>query len=319
MTIEHAKTAVPASAGPTRAGVAGHGARKHNLLGIAAVVGAGAAMISSDAFLRGAVSEIGLGAAIAGRATLACLFLTLVALSQRAIWSHPGLTSPPMRFRIAGEVGAGLLFNAALQRMPIADATAILQFIPLVTTVAAARLFAERVGWQRWLAAVAGLIGVFLILKPGTAGFTWWSLLAVGAMLCMSIRDLATSRIDSTTPTLPIGAVSAGFAALSGLVLLPLTPLTAPGPAALAMILGAATCMAAGFICLVIAMRSAEMSALAPFRYCVILWAILIGIFAWGEVPDPIAVIGILIVIAAGLVTFARERRLQRAHAAARG
>lgn len=285
---------------------------KSNLLGIAAVIGAGAAMISSDACLRVAIREIGLFEAIAGRGVMACLLLTIAALSQRAVWSHPGLTSGPMRIRIAGEVGAGLLFNAALQRMPIADATAILQFIPLVTTVVAAWLFAERVGWQRWLAALAGLIGVFLILKPGTAGFTWWSLLAVAAMLCMSIRDLATSRIDSTTPTLPIGAVSAAFSGLSGLALLLFGSWSVPTASAFGMTLAAALCLAIGFICLVIAMRSAEMSALAPFRYCVILWAILIGIFAWGEVPDLFAVMGILIVVIAGLATFVRERRLAR-------
>jgi drug/metabolite transporter (DMT)-like permease len=286
---------------------------RNNLLGIAAVIGAGAAMTASDACMRVAVRETGLGAAIMGRGAVTCLLLALLALALKSVWSHPGLTSPAMRIRIAGEVGAGLFFNAALQRMPIANATAVLQFIPLVTTVAAASLFAERVGWQRWLAAFAGLIGVFLILKPGTDSFTWWSLLAVAAMLCMSVRDLATSRIDSTTPTLPIGAISAAFAALSGLAVLPFSPSPGLTSTAAAMIGAAAVLMAAGFICLVVAMRSAEMSALAPFRYTVILWAILIGILAWGEVPDLFAVVGILIVVAAGLATFVRERRLARA------
>jgi drug/metabolite transporter (DMT)-like permease len=251
-----------------------------------------------------------------GRGFLTCLILGLIAIAQGVRWRHPGLSSRAMGVRIAGEVGAGLLFNAALTRMPIANASAILQFIPLVTTVAAAWLFAERVGWQRWLAALAGLIGVFLILKPGTAGFTWWSLLAVAAMLCMSIRDLATSRIDSTTPTLPIGAVSAAFAGLSSFALLPFGPWPMPSLHAAGMVLAAAVLMSAGFICLVVAMRSAEMSALAPFRYCVILWAILIGIVVWGEVPDALAILGILIVVGAGLASFMRERRLARSRRA---
>jgi len=294
-------------------GSAGAHRSRNNLLGIAAVIGAGAAMISSDACLRGVIAEAGLGQAIAGRGAVTCLLLSLAALAQRVQWSHPGMRSSAMGVRIAGEVGAGLLFNLALQRMPIANASAILQFIPLVTTVAAAWLFAERVGWQRWLAALAGLIGVLLILKPGTAGFTWWSLLAVAAMLCMSLRDLATSRIDATTPTLPIGAVSAGFAGLSGLVVMGLGPGPAPSSSAMAMIFAASALMAAGFICLVVAMRSAEMSALAPFRYCVILWAIAIGVLAWSEIPDPAAILGIVIVVAAGLAIFMRERRLARA------
>ncbi len=289
---------------------------RSNLLGIAAVIGAGIAMMSSDACLRVAIPQAGFGTSIAGRGVLACLLLGLVALSQGVRWSHPGMKSFAMKVRIAGEIGAALFFNAALQRMPIADASAILQFIPLVTTVAAAWMFAERVGWQRWLAASAGFVGVLLILKPGTEGFTWWSMLAVAAMLCMSVRDLATSRIDSTVPTLPIGAVTAGFAGLSGLALVPFGPGTFPPVFAMGMICAASTLMAAGFICLVIAMRSAEMSALAPFRYCTILWAILIGIAGWGEVPDVLAILGIAVVISAGLATFMRERRLARSRRA---
>jgi drug/metabolite transporter (DMT)-like permease len=285
---------------------------RNTQLGILAVIGAGVAMMSTDACLRLAIPEIGLGEAIMGRGFLTCLILSLIALAQGVRWRHPGMRSPALSVRIAGEVGAGLMFNAALQYMPIANASAILQFIPLVTTVAAAWLFAERVGWQRWLAAFAGLIGVLLILKPGTAGFTWWSLLAVAAMLCMSIRDLATSRIDPTTPTLPIGAVTAAFTGLSSFALLPLGPWPMPSLYAASMVLAAAVLMSAGFICLVVAMRSAEMSALAPFRYCTILWAILLGVAVWGEIPDLWAIAGILIVVGAGLASFMRERRLAR-------
>ena len=285
---------------------------RNTQLGILAVIGAGVAMMSTDACLRIAIPEIGLGEAIMGRGVLTCLILSLIALAQGVRWRHPGMRSPAMGVRIAGEVGAGMMFNAALQHMPIANASAILQFIPLVTTVAAAWLFAERVGWQRWLAAFAGFVGVLLILKPGTAGFTWWSLWAVAAMLCMSTRDLATSRIDPTTPTLPIGAVSAAFAALSSLILLPFGPWPVPSLHAAGMVLAAAVLMSAGFVCLVVAMRSAEMSALAPFRYCTILWAIILGIAVWGEVPDALAILGILIVVGAGLASFMRERRLAR-------
>lgn len=309
--LEGINRGVSARAGPSRA--------RSNLFGIAAVIGAGIAMMSSDACLRVAIPEAGFGASIAGRGALACLLLALAALSQGVRWSHPGMKSPAMQVRITGEIGAALLFNAALQQMPIANASAVLQFIPLVTTVAAAWMFAERVGWQRWLAAVAGFVGVLLILKPGTEGFTWWSMLAVAAVLCMSVRDLATSRIDSTVPTLPIGAVTAGFAGLSGLALMAFGSWSAPSAMALAMICAASASMAAGFICLVLAMRSAEMSALAPFRYCTILWAIVLGFVGWGEVPDAVAVLGIAIVIAAGLATFMRERRLAHSRRAAGG
>ena len=133
-------------------------------------------------------------------------------------------------------------------------------------------------------------------------------------MLCMSIRDLATSRIDRTMPTLPIGAVSAG-------VRQPVRPCVdaafgpgavPPPPKPLAMIGAAGVLMAAGFICLVLAMRSAEMSALAPFRYATILWAIVIGMSAGARFPMLSPSWASSLSLCAGLATFMRERRLVR-------
>jgi drug/metabolite transporter (DMT)-like permease len=202
--------------------------------------------------------------------------------------------------------------------MPFANAAAILQFIPLVTTVVAAWLFAERVGWQRWTAGAIGLVGVLLVLQPGTSGFTWWSLLAVAAMLCMSLRDLATTRIDRSVPTLLVGTVSAAGVALGGLALLPFAPWPWPSSEAFLLMLASGVFVAGGFYCMVQAMRLGEISAVAPFRYGTMLWALLVGIVVWGEIPNLLAVVGILIVVAAGLAMFAHERRLMRARLAER-
>jgi drug/metabolite transporter (DMT)-like permease len=283
-----------------------------NMLGIAAVIGAGAAMMVADALAKVAVAETALGQVIAGRGLLACLILTSAGLLQGQIRWHPAIITIPVIVRILAEAGAGISIVGAFGYMPIANATAILQFIPLVTTMAAAVLFAERVGWRRWLAGLAGFAGVLLILQPGAAGFTWWSLLAVLAMLCMSTRDLATSRIDRSVPTLLIGAVSAGAVSLAGASLATLTGWVPPTPRGVAFMLASGVALAAGFICLVVGMRNAEMSAVAPFRYFTLLWAILMGYLAWGEVPDPLAWVGIGVVVAAGLYAFGRERALAR-------
>jgi drug/metabolite transporter (DMT)-like permease len=283
-----------------------------NLFGIGAVIGAGAAMMSADALAKVAVAETALGQTIAGRGLIACAVLTCVGVLQGQIRWHRAALSPPVVVRILAEVGAGISMVGALGFMPIANATAILQFIPLVTTMAAALLFAEQVGWRRWLAGIAGFFGVLLILQPGAAGFTWWSMLAVSAMLCMSTRDLATSRIDRSVPTLLIGALSAGAVTVAGCVLASITGWAPVTPRSIAFTIAAGVALSAGFICLVVGMRNAEMSAVAPFRYFTLLWALLMGYFAWGEVPDTLAWLGIGIVIAAGLYAFGRERAVVR-------
>lgn len=283
-----------------------------NLLGIAAMVGAGASMMCSDVLARVALADIPLSEVVMGRGFVGCLVLTVAGLVQGQLRWHPGILSLPVITRILAEVFAGACFISALARMPVANATAILQFIPLVTTLAAAVLFAEKVGWRRWLAGIVGLVGVMLILKPGTDGFNWWSLLAVAAMSCMATRDLVTSRIDKSIPTFLIGAFSAAGASLSGVAMMPFMPPVPPTLSAVGFVTGAGILQASGFLCLIVAARNAEMSAIAPFRYFTLLWAILIGYFAWGQVPDPIAWLGIAIVVAAGLYAFSRERKLAR-------
>ncbi len=289
---------------------------RNNLLAIATVIGAGFFLICGDAFLRGPSGELPLGQLIFGRSIVACLCLALAAWSQGVLVWHRGLHSVAMGVRILGEIGAALFFIAAILRMPFANAAAILQFIPLVTTMAAAWLFAERVGWQRWCAGAIGLVGVGLVLQPGTSGFTWWSLLAVAAMLCMSLRDLATTRIDRSVPSLLIGAVSAAGVAAGSLVMLPLAPWPMPSVQAAGLVAAGGVFVAAGFYCMVQAMRLGEVSAVAPFRYGTVVWALLIGMVVWDEVPNLLAVLGIVIVVAPGLAMLARERRLAQARLA---
>jgi len=301
-----------------RAPAAVHAVPHNNLLAILAVMGAGCFLICSDACLRVASSELPLGEVVAGRSIVGCILLGLAAWTQSTLRWHPAILTPAFGLRVLGETGAALFFIAAILRMPLANAAAILQFIPLVTTVVAASLFAERVGWQRWTAGAVGLVGVLLVLQPGTSGFTWWSLLAVAAMLCMSLRDLATTRIDRSVPTLLVGTVSAAGVALGGFALLPFAPWPWPSTEAMLLIVASGVFVAGGFYCMVQAMRLGEISAVAPFRYGTMLWALLVGIVVWGEIPNLLAVIGILIVIAAGLAMFAHERRLMRARLAER-
>jgi len=281
-----------------------------NLFGIGAVIGAGAAMICADALAKVAMQETTLGQTIAGRGLVACVILAAAGVRQGQMRWHRTVLSAPVIVRILAEVGAGISMVGALGYMPIANATAILQFIPLVTTMAAAVLFAEKVGWRRWLAGIAGFVGVLLILQPGAEGFTWWSLLAVSAMLCMSTRDLATSRIDRTVPTLLVGTLSAAAVCVAGCILASATGWAPVTPRSVWYTVAAGIALSVGFICLVVGMRNAEMSAIAPFRYFTLLWAILLGLVAWGEMPNRLAWVGIAIVVAAGLYAFGRERAL---------
>ena len=78
------------------------------------------------------------------------------------------------------------------------------------------------------------------------------------------------------------------------------------------MLFFASLALLAGQYWLVVAMRTGEIAVVAPFRYSIILWAVLAGFLVWGELPDAATWIGIAVVCAAGLYTFMREYQLAK-------
>ena len=81
-------------------------------------------------------------------------------------------------------------------------------------------------------------------------------------------------------------------------------------------LLGAAVFSLFGQVCTIVAVRSGDISAVSPFRYTIIIFAIMSGIAVFGHIPDGLTLTGILIVCSAGLYTFYREQTLRRQVAA---
>jgi drug/metabolite transporter (DMT)-like permease len=223
----------------------------------------------------------------------------------------------PVGMRVIGEIGGTLAFLSAIAHMPLANATAILQALPLIITLGAALIFGEPVGWRRWLAIAIGFVGVLIIVRPGTAGFNEVSLLALASVAFCTVRDLATRRIPKEIPSLFIAllttfTVSAGGAA----IMYPLGGWTPPSGRAVGMLAVAAVLLLIGYQCIISALRTGDISAVAPFRYSALLWAMMLGYVVFGDVPDAMMVLGASIIVLSGLYAFYRERIRHRAVAA---
>ena len=218
-----------------------------------------------------------------------------------------------VRARALADLGATAFFIQALVNMPIGEVFGILQFTPLAITAAAALFLRAKVGWRRWSATAVGLIGVLLIIRPGAAAFNPYAIFAILSILCSVARDLFTRRVAMSVPTLVIVGISAavvtfcsaGFALIEDWI-------WPAAPTALLLLL-AGLALLAGQYWLVLAMRTGEIAVVAPFRYSIILWAVLAGFLVWGESPDIASWIGIAVVSAAGLYTFMREYQLAKA------
>ncbi|TNF57530.1 MAG: DMT family transporter [Rhodobacteraceae bacterium] len=213
--------------------------------------------------------------------------------------------------RNLGELVGTLSFVTALALTPLAQASAILQALPLAVTLGAALFLGEKVGWRRWAAIFAGFLGVLLVIRPGLEGFDANALFAVAAVVGLSLRDLATRRI-------PAAMSSSQLSFLAFLTLIPAAGLlavttggtgVAPVPREWALVAGAVAMGVFSYTCIVGAMRVGEVSFVTPFRYSRILFALVIGVLVFAERPDALMLTGAALIVGSGLFTLWRERK----------
>jgi len=212
--------------------------------------------------------------------------------------------------RTLAEAAAAICFLTALQHMPFANLSAIQQALPLTVTLAGFLFLREQVGWRRGLAIGIGLAGVLLIVRPGTEGFNGWSLLALGSVACVTVRDIFARMLSPGASTLAVAAISALGMTLISALALPFTGWDPVAPEHALLLLGSIAAIFVAYIVSVSAMRVGELGFVAPFRYFSLLVAVLVGLVFFAEIPDLPTVAGAGIIVASGLYTLWRERRL---------
>ena len=270
-----------------------------------------------DAITKAVSTEMNIGEIMLVRGVFAIALIATLAWHRDALRPLPTLMMRPIALRVVGEIGATVSFMAAIVHLPLANAAAIVQALPLAITFGAALIFGEPVGWRRWLAITAGFVGVLIVVRPGAEGFSQFSLLALTAVVFSAARDLATKQVPVEIPSLFITLVTTVTVAITGAVILvPLGGWTPPSGRALGLLAFAAVLLLIGYQCIIMALRSGDISAVAPFRYSALLWAMLLGYLVFGDVPDAMMVTGSSIIVLSGLYAFYRERKRHRPVAA---
>ena len=207
-----------------------------------------------------------------------------------------------------------MAFVCAIAFTPLAQASAILQATPLAVTLGAALFLGEQVGWRRWLAIIVGFVGVLIVIRPGTEGFSVLSLLAVAAVIGLAARDVITRRVPTTISSLQLATY--GFASVvpAGFFLMWLrgNGFVAPAMMDWAQIGGAILFGTGGYYALIAAMRIGEVSVITPFRYTRLLFALVIGWLVFAEPVDQATLWGGAVIVASGLYTLWRQARARR-------
>lgn len=218
--------------------------------------------------------------------------------------------------RMLAEVGSAYFFLTALYNMPLANVSAIMQSLPLVVTLAAAMFFGEPLGWRRMTAILVGLCGVLLIVRPGTDGFTIFSVYALIAVGFVTLRDLLTRRVSGATHSMMV-TFTTSFGLMLAFGMASLTVEWVPMDLYRStMTLGAAVMVVFGYVFSVMVMRIGQISFVAPFRYTGLIWALVLGWLVFGDWPTPLTLLGAGIVVGSGVFTLYREGQLNRRIAA---
>ena len=206
------------------------------------------------------------------------------------------------------DAAASLAYLTAVFHLPLANATAINLSSPLFITAFAIVFLKELVALQRGLLILLGFTGVLLVVQPSSEGFNVYAWLAVLATLLHAMRDTLTRGIGLHVPALLITlstAVSVAVAAGGITLTQTWTPVDS---LSLGLLFGASLFLSMAYYLLIVAMRSGEMSLVAPFRYSGLLFALLIGYVVWGDVPNLLGWAGIFLLAISGLLILRSER-----------
>jgi drug/metabolite transporter (DMT)-like permease len=203
---------------------------------------------------------------------------------------------------------ATFCFFNGLSRIGLAEATAVIVMNPLFITLGGALFLGEALGLRRIVAIVIAFFGAMLVIQPGTAAFQPAALFPLAAAICFAGYALITRAVGKDEDVW----TSLFYTALVGGVLMTVTaPLywVWPDPFSAALMLGIAVTGTIGQLLMIRAYAVAEAGLLAPFGYSGMIYAILIGLVAFNEIPGWNTLAGAGIIAAAGIYVWWRETR----------
>jgi drug/metabolite transporter (DMT)-like permease len=220
-------------------------------------------------------------------------------------------------------VGAMFCNFSALARLPVVDATAISFAAPLITVAMAALWLKERVRVYRWSAVTIGFLGVLVMLVPhfdaagslpASASEAIGAVLGLGGAFFNAGSVIQTRHLTKSETTSSIVLYFSLICTLAGLATAPFGWITPNGPE-LAALIGIGICGGVAHIVLTESYRFAPASLVAPFDYTAMLWALMVGYLAFGELPTSLGFLGAAIIVGAGLFVIWRERQLGKIRA----
>lgn len=247
-----------------------------------------------------------------GAASLLLLapFIWQTGLQPFLTMPRPGLQILRMTFSV-GDIG---LFFWAASLLPLADVITFYLAGPIYVVAFSALFLREKVGWRRWSAILIGFVGVVVAMQPSAATLTGPALIALAGSLCFTAFMLMTRAVRGTTDIV----LTVTHLAASGLfgAALSVTNFVTPSPRDALLYFAGGLVSIGALLALNRSLKLATASVVVPYQYTMILWAILLGYAVFGDVPSVATLAGAVIIAAAGIYIFLRERTVGKQTAA---
>ncbi|MBZ0128466.1 MAG: DMT family transporter [Rhodobacteraceae bacterium] len=300
--------------------------QRANLIGIFCAIGASVFFSVNDMAIKFLSGDYALHQVILIRSTIGMVILMAFIIPLEGGFQALKTRRPVIHLaRGLCVVFANMTFFLGLAAMPLAEAVAIFFIAPLVITAFSVIFLGEKVGPHRWAAVGVGLIGVLVMLRPGSSAFQPAALLPLVAAVAYAMLHILTRKIGiaekAATMSFYIQVTFITVSAAMGLAfgngqfagsddpsldfLFRAWSMPASTDFLLFTVIG--TCSALGGYLISQAYRLAEAGLAAPFEYIAMPMAIAWGVVVFGEWPDAVAWIGISLIIIGGLYTVWRE------------
>ena len=220
---------------------------------------------------------------------------------------RPGL----MLARAMTGLFAMLFFFAGVTVLPLAEVVALAFSAPIITTVMGTLVLGEKVGVHRWSAVVIGLVGVLVIVRPGTDLFTFWSFLPLASAVFYSVGVIIVRTLSKTESA---ASIVFYFSVVSLVASGAIMPVYWQQPDTVQFMWLAAMGITGGVmqLCTANAIRRAEVTTLAPFEYTSLLWSALLGYVLWDEYPGAHMWLGAALICGAALYIGHREAQMRQ-------
>jgi len=202
---------------------------------------------------------------------------------------------------------ANVLFFYSISIISMAKALTLAFVAPLITTALSPFILGEKVGFRRWSAVIVGFIGSLIVIRPGFIDFNLASFAALGTGCFYGIYLIITRKLHSSdSPLLTLlltGVVGAAVASF-------IVPVVWVDPTfnqwSLLALMGIFACL--GHLFLILSLKYADASKLAPFSYFEIVTNIILGYYFFGDFPHYWTWVGLAIIVCSGIYISLRER-----------